>query len=65
MLDTVDQTSEIHVHLEHLAYIDHACFTALSEWGERCQAKGGTMVLEWDELTQKSQGLQIVERNAA
>ena len=65
MLDSVDQTSEIHVHLEHLAYIDHACFTALSEWGERCQAKGGTMVLEWDELTQKSQGLHIADRNAA
>jgi MFS superfamily sulfate permease-like transporter len=52
-LDKLPQNLAVHVHIEQLEYIDHACFDALSTWErQRCE-KASTTVVEWDELMQK------------
>jgi hypothetical protein len=38
---------------DELDYIDHVCLDLLVNWGEQHQATGGTLVIEWDELSWK------------
>ncbi|MFM7403254.1 MAG: SulP family inorganic anion transporter [Erythrobacter sp.] len=42
--------SEVHIHVEALDYIDHACLEMLSSWEKLHQSTGGTLVVEWREL---------------
>ena len=52
-LEQVPQGAEIHVHFEHLDYIDHACLDLLTNWEKQHEASGGNLVIEWDELSWK------------
>jgi len=52
-LDQVKQGSEVHVHVEDLTYIDHACLDMLTAWRRRHEATGGTMILEWETLARR------------
>ncbi|MFT5454062.1 MAG: MFS superfamily sulfate permease-like transporter [Myxococcota bacterium] len=49
-LDQVPERREVHVHLEHVDYVDHACFELLSDWRKQYETQGGTVILEWDTL---------------
>lgn len=49
-LEAVPQDTELHVHFEHLDYIDHACLELLMNWEKQHVASGGHLVLDWDEL---------------
>jgi MFS superfamily sulfate permease-like transporter len=53
ILDRVPDGSELHVHLERLGYIDHACLELLSSWERRQEALDGRLVVEWHELEQR------------
>ncbi|MEO0463442.1 MAG: SulP family inorganic anion transporter [Pseudomonadota bacterium] len=52
-LDRVKQGAEVHVHVEDLTYIDHACLDMLTAWRQRHEATGGTMKLEWETLARR------------
>ncbi|MEM6494439.1 MAG: SulP family inorganic anion transporter [Pseudomonadota bacterium] len=52
-LDRVNQGAEVHVHVEDLTYIDHACLDMLTAWRRRHEATGGAMVLEWETLAKR------------
>lgn len=52
-LEEVRPGTEVHVHFEHLDYIDHACLDLLSSWERQHEATGGTLVIEWEELSSK------------
>ena len=41
---------ELRVHLEDLAYIDHACIELLSSWEKQHHAAGGKLAVQWDQL---------------
>jgi MFS superfamily sulfate permease-like transporter len=45
--------SEVHIHVEKLDYIDHACLEMLSSWEKLHQSTGGSLVVEWNELVQR------------
>jgi MFS superfamily sulfate permease-like transporter len=49
-LEQVPADTELHVDLEHLHYIDHACFELLTNWAKQHQAAGGALVIDWDSL---------------
>ena len=53
-LEALPGDSEVHVHLDHLAYVDHACIELLKDWDER---HPGTVVLATDQLDQKQKPL--------
>ncbi|MCB9383270.1 MAG: SulP family inorganic anion transporter [Bryobacterales bacterium] len=44
---------KVHVHVEHLSYIDHACLDLLSSWEEQYEASGGQLIVEWQELVDR------------
>ncbi|MEN0065752.1 MAG: SulP family inorganic anion transporter [Myxococcota bacterium] len=41
---------EVHIHLEDVDYVDHACFELLSDWRKQYESRGGEVVVEWDTL---------------
>jgi MFS superfamily sulfate permease-like transporter len=52
-LEQLPQKAEVHVHIQNLEYIDHACLDALSTWERKRNEKSSTTVVEWDELMEK------------
>ena len=55
VLEEVPKSTELHVHFEHLRYIDHACLDLLMNWEKQHEATGGRLVIDWDELTARFQ----------
>ncbi len=45
--------SEVHIHVEKLDYIDHACLEMLSSWEKLHESTSGTLVVEWNELVER------------
>ncbi len=53
-LDETPADRELHVHIDRLDHIDHACLQLLSSWNQRRESEGRAgMVVEWDELTER------------
>jgi MFS superfamily sulfate permease-like transporter len=50
ILDKIPHNATIHVHMNHLSYIDHACLELLTSWGDQHEKTGGKVFLEWDAL---------------
>jgi MFS superfamily sulfate permease-like transporter len=49
-LETVPPGRELHVHFEHLDYIDHACLDLLINWQKQHEATGGSLAIDWESL---------------
>jgi MFS superfamily sulfate permease-like transporter len=49
-LDEVPPGAELHVDLEQLDYVDHACLELLINWERRHAASGGRLVIDWGQL---------------
>ncbi|MEE4316830.1 MAG: SulP family inorganic anion transporter [Erythrobacter sp.] len=52
-LDKAPRGSEVHIHVEKLDYIDHACLEMLSSWEKLHQSTGGSLIVEWNDLVQR------------
>ena len=52
-LDAVPPGSELHVHLEAVEYIDHACLDLLTSWEKQHTASGGLLIIDWGVLSAK------------
>lgn len=52
-LETTRPNTELHVHLERLDYIDHACLDLLMNWEKQHENTGGHLVIDWESLTAK------------
>ena len=61
-LEQLPGDAEIHVELERLSYIDHACLELLTAWGEQHQASGGRLLIDWDTLHASTQRLALPMR---
>ncbi|MFW5876987.1 MAG: SulP family inorganic anion transporter [Myxococcota bacterium] len=54
VLDTIPADRELHIHIDRLDHIDHACLELLSNWNRRRETEGAPgMVVEWDELADR------------
>ena len=61
-LEEIPGDAEIHVELERLSYIDHACLELLTSWGEQHQASGGRLLIDWAALHASTQRLALPMR---
>ncbi|MGQ0633618.1 MAG: SulP family inorganic anion transporter [Planctomycetaceae bacterium] len=57
-LEQVPAGSELHVQLDQLAYIDHACLDLLLNWEQQQAATGGKLVVDWNSLAVRSRTLR-------
>lgn len=46
-LESVRPDTELHVHLDGLDYIDHACLDLMINWEDQHLAGGGKLVMDW------------------
>lgn len=49
-LEDVPNTARLHVHFDHLNYIDHACLELIMGWAKQHASLGGELIVDWDEL---------------
>ena len=52
-LEEVKPTTELHIELRGLSYIDHACLELIMNWEKQHHANGGSLVMDWDTLTSR------------
>jgi MFS superfamily sulfate permease-like transporter len=52
-LESVPGSMHLHIVLDKLDYIDHACINLLSNWEKQHEAGGGQIIMEWDKLHRK------------
>lgn len=52
-LEEIRPGAEVHIHVEHLNYIDHACLDLISNWEAQHMLTGGSVIIEWEELSSK------------
>jgi MFS superfamily sulfate permease-like transporter len=52
-LEKLKPGANVTVHIGDLEYIDHACLDLLSNWDRQYAATGGSVTVEWDELSNK------------
>lgn len=67
-LEDLPGDAELHVCLEKVDYIDHACFELLMNWAESHVEDGGKLVMDWAQLhgafqsEAKEAGVESVQR---
>ncbi len=61
-LDKVPRGTELHIVIEKLDYVDHACLELLIHWERRHQAGGGRLVIDWDQLHARFKDLDAAGR---
>ncbi|RIK70322.1 MAG: hypothetical protein DCC67_20805, partial [Planctomycetota bacterium] len=49
-LETIPPSAELHVELDRLTYIDHACLELLTNQAHQHEANGGRVIIDWDTL---------------
>jgi MFS superfamily sulfate permease-like transporter len=49
-LESLPSDCELHISLEHLDYVDHACLELIMEWELQHMSTGGSLVIDWGEL---------------
>jgi MFS superfamily sulfate permease-like transporter len=64
-LEQVRPGAEVHIHFEQLDYIDHACLDLLSNWEKQHEVSGGTLIIEWEELSSKFHQRRVGARKLA
>src|SRR5262249_35223391 len=60
VLESVPADTELHIHIEELDYIDHACLDLLMNWEVQHKSQGGSLVIDWGTL-----GMMFRERRKA
>ncbi len=63
-LEDLPMDAEVHLHIDELSYVDHACFELLRDWERQRAARGARLVLEWDELERRGERPSLVQRPA-
>jgi MFS superfamily sulfate permease-like transporter len=52
-LERLKPNTHVHVHIDELDYIDHACIDLFSNWDRQHRASGGSLEIEWEGLSRK------------
>lgn len=64
-LKKVPENKEVHIHLEDVDYVDHACFELISDWRSQYELTGGEVVVELDTLHRRGTYRSELRENAA
>lgn len=52
-LEQIPPGTELHVHLDKLAYIDHTCLDLFSAWAKQQEQLGSKLIMQWDGLVER------------
>jgi MFS superfamily sulfate permease-like transporter len=67
LLESVPPGYELHIDVERMTYIDHACLEMLANWETQEAANGKSLVVEWDDVAERSwhQGQKLARATGA
>jgi MFS superfamily sulfate permease-like transporter len=54
-LESLPAAQEIHLHVDQLRYIDHACLVAIGDFERQSRQRGQTVVIDWTDLDARSE----------
>jgi MFS superfamily sulfate permease-like transporter len=54
-LEGLPAAQEIHLHIDQLRYIDHACLVALGDFERQARQRGQNVAIDWDDLDARSE----------
>jgi MFS superfamily sulfate permease-like transporter len=63
ILEKIPPGTELHIHLEKLAYIDHSCLDLFSTWAKQQEQIGSTLVVQWDGLVERNRKIYTPGRS--
>ncbi|MEZ5963154.1 MAG: solute carrier family 23 protein [Planctomycetota bacterium] len=63
-LEALPPGSEVHVHLEELDYIDHACLELLANWEKQHAIVGGKLFVDWQGLEARFRTTNVAKPRA-
>jgi MFS superfamily sulfate permease-like transporter len=49
-LESIAEKQHVHIHLDALQHVDHACIELIGEFQRRYESNGGKVTVEWKEL---------------
>jgi MFS superfamily sulfate permease-like transporter len=55
VLERLPRAREVHVHVEELSYIDHACLVAIGDFERQARLRGERVVIDWVSLDARSE----------
>jgi len=55
-LECVPRGADLHVHIDRLQHIDHACLDALHDWQKQHEKSGSSLVVQWQDLVARYGG---------
>jgi MFS superfamily sulfate permease-like transporter len=61
-LEEMRPSTELHVHLERLNHIDHACLDLFMNWEKQHESTGGRLVMDWDFLTARFHREEVADQ---
>lgn len=62
-LEQIPIAHEVHIHLDNVDFIDHACFELMSDWKKQYESRDGKVFVEWESLA--ARGVYHAARKAA
>ncbi len=65
VLESIPPTAELHVRVDELNYIDHACLELLIERAEQHRQQGGEFVIDWGDFRARSGVLRAGGRKSS
>jgi MFS superfamily sulfate permease-like transporter len=64
VLESIAPTTRLHVPLDKLGYVDHACMELLDDWGRAAEQQGGALLIERHGLNRRLEGRALSMRRA-
>jgi hypothetical protein len=64
-LEKLPQDQEVHIHIQDLGYIDHACLEAIGTWEKQRNDRSAKTVVEWEELMAKYRRMPQMNPNGS
>lgn len=62
-IEKISPQAHVRVNIDQLTYIDHACLELLHHWEKRHHAAGGTLDIDWKELSARFRHRPPAEEN--
>ena len=56
VLEKLPSDMHVHVFIDELSYIDHACIDLLTNWDRQHRSLGGSLHIDWEGLTSRYKG---------
>jgi MFS superfamily sulfate permease-like transporter len=64
-LESIEPGAEVHIHVDRLSYLDHACIDLIGSWKDRHVNTGGRLVFDWDGMVDRLRQLNAPPEEAA